>query len=211
MKHSSAAIFIVATAGVNNSPQSPLPRGGQALTSDNETTIPLKRLALRPATEYSLATRKEITRASLSAEEREMDVRELRYFIAAYEEKGFARASSRLGTVQSNVSSCIRNLEKDLGVELFERRYRSLHPTEGGERLYRHARHVIDALDLAEHAVKAPRVAPRSAGFTLLELLVVVAIIGLLAGFVAPRYFGQVSKSEIATAKAQLDAIEKAL
>ena len=49
------------------------------------------------------------------------------------------------------------------------------------------------------------------AGFTLLELLVVVVIIGLLAGFVAPRYFGQVGKSEIAVAKAQIDALEKAL
>ena len=48
-------------------------------------------------------------------------------------------------------------------------------------------------------------------GFTLLELLVVVVIIGLLAGFVAPRYFSQVGKSEIAVAKAQLDALEKAL
>src|SRR3954469_14238337 len=48
-------------------------------------------------------------------------------------------------------------------------------------------------------------------GFTLLELLVVVVIIGLLAGFVAPRYFGQVGKSEVATARAQIDALEKAL
>ena len=48
-------------------------------------------------------------------------------------------------------------------------------------------------------------------GFTLLELLVVVAIIGLLAGYVAPRYFGQVGKSEVNAAKAQMDALEKAL
>jgi general secretion pathway protein G len=51
----------------------------------------------------------------------------------------------------------------------------------------------------------------RGPGFTLLELLVVVAILGLLAGFVAPRYFGQIGKSEVNTAKAQIDALEKAL
>jgi general secretion pathway protein G len=48
-------------------------------------------------------------------------------------------------------------------------------------------------------------------GFTLLELLVVVAIIGLLVGFVAPRYFGQIGKSEVNAARAQIDALEKAL
>ena len=51
----------------------------------------------------------------------------------------------------------------------------------------------------------------RAQGFTLLELLVVVAIIGLLVGYVAPRYFGQVGKSQVTTAKAQIDALEKAL
>jgi len=48
-------------------------------------------------------------------------------------------------------------------------------------------------------------------GFTLLELLVVVLIIGLLTAVVAPRFLGQVSKSEVVAAKAQLDALDKAL
>jgi len=48
-------------------------------------------------------------------------------------------------------------------------------------------------------------------GFTLLELLVVMAIIGLLAGYVGPRYFAQIGKSEVKVARAQLDALEKAL
>lgn len=48
-------------------------------------------------------------------------------------------------------------------------------------------------------------------GFTLLELLVVMVIIGLLAGYVGPRYFGQIGKSEVKVAKAQMDAFEKAL
>jgi general secretion pathway protein G len=51
----------------------------------------------------------------------------------------------------------------------------------------------------------------RSRGFTLLELLVVMVIIGLLAGFVAPRYFAQVGKSQVKVAKAQIDALDKAL
>lgn len=51
----------------------------------------------------------------------------------------------------------------------------------------------------------------RNAGFTLLELLVVIVIIGLLAGYVAPRYFAQVGKSEVQVARAQIDALEKAI
>lgn len=48
-------------------------------------------------------------------------------------------------------------------------------------------------------------------GFTLLELLVVMVIIGLLAGYVGPRYFAQIGKSEIKVARAQIDALEKSL
>ena len=51
----------------------------------------------------------------------------------------------------------------------------------------------------------------KQGGFTLLELLVVIVIIGLLAGYVAPRYFAQVGKSEIQVAKAQIESFEKAM
>jgi general secretion pathway protein G len=51
----------------------------------------------------------------------------------------------------------------------------------------------------------------KTRGFTLLELLVVIVIIGLLAGYVAPRYFSQVGRSEVQVAKAQIESLEKAL
>lgn len=48
-------------------------------------------------------------------------------------------------------------------------------------------------------------------GFTLLELLVVIVIIGLLSAFVAPKYFGQIGRSKTQIAKAQIESLEKAL
>lgn len=48
-------------------------------------------------------------------------------------------------------------------------------------------------------------------GFTLLELLVVLVILGLLASYVGPRYFGQLGKAESKTAASQVDGLRKAL
>jgi general secretion pathway protein G len=60
----------------------------------------------------------------------------------------------------------------------------------------------------ARNRPRAPRCVR---GFTLIELLVVVVIIGLLAGIVAPRYFGQVGKSNTNVARAQIEQLGKAL
>ncbi len=51
----------------------------------------------------------------------------------------------------------------------------------------------------------------KSSGFTLLELLVVMVIIGMLVSYVGPKYFSQVGKSQVKTVLAQIDGLEKAL
>lgn len=56
-----------------------------------------------------------------------------------------------------------------------------------------------------------PTLLNKPRGFTLLELLVVIVIIGLLAAYVGPKYFAQLGKSEVTVAKAQIESFEKAL
>jgi general secretion pathway protein G len=71
---------------------------------------------------------------------------------------------------------------------------------------------------MKSHLFRAPYATPECGrrthsqiGFTLLELLVVIVIIGLLAAYVGPKYFSQLGKSEVTVAKAQIEAFEKAL
>lgn len=51
----------------------------------------------------------------------------------------------------------------------------------------------------------------RRAGFTLIELIVVIVVLGLLAGLVAPQIFGRVSEAKSVTARTQMELMSAAL
>ncbi|MUN40849.1 LysR family transcriptional regulator [Actinomadura litoris] len=79
----------------------------------------------------------------------EPDLRELRYFSAVAEELNLTRAARRLGIAQPPLSRAMRQLERRLGVALFDRAGNRLALTPAGEVLAKEARSVLDALALA--------------------------------------------------------------
>ena len=78
-----------------------------------------------------------------------MELRHLRYFVAVAEEGTFARAAVRLRVAQPALSRQIRDLERELGVPLFEDGGRAAHLSQGGEALLREARELLNGVALA--------------------------------------------------------------
>jgi DNA-binding transcriptional LysR family regulator len=76
-----------------------------------------------------------------------MELRHLRYFVAVAEERSFTRAAERLWVAQPGLSTQVRRLETELGVQLLERHARGAELTEAGELLLERARTALGAAD----------------------------------------------------------------
>ena len=83
-----------------------------------------------------------------------MDLAALTIFRAVVRENGVTRAAAKLNRVQSNVTTRIKQLEEQLGTELFVRDGRRLVLTPAGETLLPYAERLLALADEARHAVK---------------------------------------------------------
>lgn len=84
-----------------------------------------------------------------------MELRHLRCFLAVAQELHFARAAERLHIEQSPLSRAVKELEEELGVQLFVRTTRSTRMTRAGKLFLEHVPRVFAALQQARDSVKA--------------------------------------------------------
>jgi DNA-binding transcriptional LysR family regulator len=87
-----------------------------------------------------------------------MELRHLRYFVAAVEWKGLREASRQLHVAQSAISQTLTNLENELGTKLFARSGRTIQLTPPGEIFYAET---VRTLAQSQHAIEAAQRAAR--------------------------------------------------
>jgi DNA-binding transcriptional LysR family regulator len=84
-----------------------------------------------------------------------LELRHLRYAVAAAHFGSFRRAAEALGVEQSSLSRCIRQMEHRLGVAVFERSSSGVRLTVAGTEILRTSRHLIEGLDYMMASAKA--------------------------------------------------------
>ncbi len=87
-----------------------------------------------------------------------MELRQVRYFVAAYEDGSFSAAAVRLNCTAPGISQQMSALEARVGASLFERTRRGVTPTEAGRRFYLRCLAVLKAVSEAETELEDVRV-----------------------------------------------------
>ena len=116
-----------------------------------------------------------------------MEIRLLRYFVAVAEAQNLQDAAERLGMAKPPLSRAIRNLEIDVGTELFCRRNRRMTLTQAGAHLLKDARMI---LDLTERAAAATRELGKRKG-----RLLKIGVVGSPTGGSVERYLEVIRES----------------
>jgi len=80
-------------------------------------------------------------------------LRDLRLFVAAYEERSFTAAAVRENATQSGVSQHIRKLEERFGIQLFTRGTSPIAPTPAGDAYYRSCISILRSYEASKHAM----------------------------------------------------------
>jgi DNA-binding transcriptional LysR family regulator len=83
-----------------------------------------------------------------------MELRQLAYFEVIAEESHFGRASQRLSVAQPALTRQIQQLERELGVQLFDRAHRRIRLTEAGQALLVEARQLLAQAEQAKAAAR---------------------------------------------------------
>lgn len=112
-----------------------------------------------------------------------MELRDVRTFMAVAQDLSFSRAAEALHAVQSTVSARVANLERELGVRLFERLGRRVVLTEEGRRLQEYARRLLDLEDEARAWVAGESEARGALTIRVPETLCAVRMPGVLRRF----------------------------
>lgn len=84
-----------------------------------------------------------------------MNLRQIRAFVAVFEEGSFSRAAEREHATQSGLSMQIQNLETVLNIRLFERTSKGVNPSQAGKRLYCRATEILLSISEAESEIEA--------------------------------------------------------
>jgi DNA-binding transcriptional LysR family regulator len=114
-----------------------------------------------------------------------MDAAELRVFEAVARLGSMGRAAEELHTVQSNVTTRIRQLEDELGTALFRRHARGVEPTHAGQRLLPYARQIANLLKEARRAALDDGTPQGPLVIGTLETTAALHLTPLLSGYMA--------------------------